>query len=106
MAVYVVLCGVAVALLLSFFSHCCLCRWWLLRFVCRFSQVFNPLAFLALFVFFPSRVLQFCRQVHLAKMKGGGEVAVKVQRGGLKALFDQDLQVRGNKVIERLNMLV
>lgn len=39
-------------------------------------------------------------------MKGGGEVAVKVQRGGLKALFDQDLQVRGNKVIERLNMLV
>ncbi|CAM9720291.1 unnamed protein product [Pylaiella littoralis] len=31
-------------------------------------------------------------QVHLAKMKGGGEVAVKVQRAGLKALFDQDLQ--------------
>eukprot|EP00752_Nemacystus_decipiens_P004195 g3834.t1 len=31
-------------------------------------------------------------QVHLAKMKGGGEVAVKVQRGGLKALFDQDLK--------------
>lgn len=26
-------------------------------------------------------------------MKGGGEVAVKVQRAGLKALFDQDLQV-------------
>ncbi|CAM9429694.1 unnamed protein product [Hapterophycus canaliculatus] len=31
-------------------------------------------------------------QVHLAKMKGGGEVAVKVQRAGLKALFDQDLK--------------
>lgn len=31
-------------------------------------------------------------QVHLAKMKGGAEVAVKVQRAGLKALFDQDLQ--------------
>lgn len=30
-------------------------------------------------------------------MKGGGEVAVKVQRGGLKALFDQDLQVRGEQ---------
>ena len=26
-------------------------------------------------------------------MKGGQEVAVKVQRAGLKALFDQDLQV-------------
>lgn len=33
-------------------------------------------------------------QVHLAKMKGGAEVAVKVQRAGLKALFDQDLQVK------------
>ncbi|CAM9404672.1 unnamed protein product [Scytosiphon promiscuus] len=31
-------------------------------------------------------------QVHLAKMKGGGQVAVKVQRAGLKALFDQDLK--------------
>eukprot|EP00904_Undaria_pinnatifida_P014246 jgi/Undpi1/9952/HiC_scaffold_28.g12406.m1 len=31
-------------------------------------------------------------QVHLAKMKDGPEVAVKVQRAGLKALFDQDLQ--------------
>lgn len=30
-------------------------------------------------------------------MKGGGEVAVKVQRGGLKALFDQDLKVRGKQ---------
>lgn len=27
-------------------------------------------------------------------MKGGAEVAVKVQRAGLKALFDQDLQVK------------
>ncbi|CAM9359763.1 unnamed protein product, partial [Ectocarpus sp. 8 AP-2014] len=31
-------------------------------------------------------------QVHLAKIKGGEQVAVKVQRAGLKALFDQDLQ--------------
>lgn len=29
----------------------------------------------------------------MAKIKGGGEVAVKVQRAGLKALFDQDLKV-------------
>ncbi|CAM9696608.1 unnamed protein product, partial [Ectocarpus sp. 12 AP-2014] len=31
-------------------------------------------------------------QVHLAKIKGGEQVAVKVQRAGLKALFDQDLK--------------
>lgn len=37
--------------------------------------------------------VRLCFQVHLAKMKGGAEVAVKVQRAGLKALFDQDLQV-------------
>lgn len=33
-------------------------------------------------------------QVHLARMKGGEEVAVKVQRAGLKDLFDKDLKVR------------
>ncbi|CAN0382380.1 unnamed protein product [Ectocarpus sp. 12 AP-2014] len=31
-------------------------------------------------------------QVHLAKIKGGEQVAVKVQRAGLKDLFDQDLK--------------
>lgn len=36
------------------------------------------------------------QQVHLAKIKGGEQVAVKVQRAGLKALFDQDLKVNDN----------
>lgn len=52
------------------------------------------LASLPLFFFLTRLTCVAAFQVHLAKMKGGGDVAVKVQRGGLKALFDQDLQVK------------
>lgn len=40
-------------------------------------------------------------QVHLARIKDGEKVAVKVQRAGLKALFDQDLKVRNHSCSDR-----